>query len=384
MLTENICDLCESNNNNLIYNPIGTRRGLKVFICEDCGLVQSFPKIDHVAERNVMASSAADWGNIRYGKQFRTKHDLDLLLKYINISELKNCLDVGSNRGHFINNLFELNNSLVIWGVEPDEPIFNFSLNRNKRFNMINDRIENIKLPPNYFELVYLSHTLEHLKSPRLSLKQINECLKQDGILYVEVPNIDFIDSVDVVEEWFIDKHLYHFSVNPLIHLITCAGFEIVYCSDKSDKLNISIVAKKTKKNMNQDLNSDFSRNKQLIFRYENKIKLNREKLTELGSYLNNLGEEKKLVIWGAGRIFDTIVKIGGLDTNKVFGLIDKHLSDFVSSTNGLKIYKPKDFKKLNPDVVFICSREYFIEIKNEIVKIDNNVNIFGYSQNFQ
>ena len=384
MLIENICDLCGSNNNNLIYKPIGTKRGLQVFICEDCGLVQSFPKIDHVVERNVMASSAADWGNIRYGKQFRTKHDLDLLCKYISISELKNCLDVGSNRGHFIKSLFKLNNSIELWGVEPDKTICDINLISNNRLNLINDRLENVKLPPDYFELVYLSHTLEHLKSPRLSLKQINESLKHNGLLYIEVPNIDFINSADVIEEWFIDKHLYHFSIDTLIQLITCAGFEIVYCSDNLDTSNISIIAKKSKNNRTQNRKSDFISSKQLILSYENTIKSNREKLTELGAYLNNLGVKKKLVIWGAGRIFDTIVKIGGLDPNNVFGLIDKYLADYINNTNGLKIYKPKDFLKLNPDVVFICSREYFNEIKNEIVEISNKVNVLGYSETFQ
>ena len=56
-----------------------------------------------------------------------------------------------------------------------------------------------------------MSHTLEHLKSPNEIFFKIKSTLKSDGILYIEVPNIEFLKQSDIVEEWFIDKHLYHF-----------------------------------------------------------------------------------------------------------------------------------------------------------------------------
>ena len=88
-------------------------------------------------------------------------------------------------------------------------------------------------------------------------------------------------------------------------------------------------------------------------------------------------------MIWGAGRIFDNIVKIGGLDTSKVYGLIDKYLPEFISETNGLTIHKPIDLSALNPDFIFICSREYYSEIKKEILKVNKKVKLIGFSQKF-
>ena len=44
-------DFCDSTELRKLYTtPLGTRRGLEVFICEKCDLVQSFPKIDHVED----------------------------------------------------------------------------------------------------------------------------------------------------------------------------------------------------------------------------------------------------------------------------------------------------------------------------------------------
>ncbi len=38
--------------------------------------------------------------------------------------------------------------------------------------------------------------------------------LKHGGLLVLDAPNIALIGGDDILEEWFIDKHLYHFSRN--------------------------------------------------------------------------------------------------------------------------------------------------------------------------
>ena len=45
--------------------------------------------------------------------------------------------------------------------------------------------------------------------------------------------------SDDIVEEWFIDKHLYHFSARTLTRMIEAAGFTIVEHPDPKDRSNL-------------------------------------------------------------------------------------------------------------------------------------------------
>ena len=52
--------------------------------------------------------------------------------------------------------------------------------------------------------------------------------LKQGGLLVLDAPNIALIGGDDILEEWFIDKHLYHFSKRTLARMIEAAGFTIV------------------------------------------------------------------------------------------------------------------------------------------------------------
>ncbi len=75
------CDFCRRDNLTAVYKPDGTTRGLTVYLCHHCGLVQSAPRIARTAQRHDAAvSGGADWGNVRYGKGFRTQIALDAAL----------------------------------------------------------------------------------------------------------------------------------------------------------------------------------------------------------------------------------------------------------------------------------------------------------------
>ena len=83
------CDSCNSNL-EFIYTPIKSIRGLKVYSCMNCNLMQSLPRIDHYSrDRKRRASSEADWGNIRYGKIFRTDFAIRKIKSIQNLIKLK-------------------------------------------------------------------------------------------------------------------------------------------------------------------------------------------------------------------------------------------------------------------------------------------------------
>ena len=68
-----LCELCRHDTLEPVYEPEGSTRGLKVHLCGHCGLVQSMPRIDRARARASRGFRGADWGNVRYGKGFRTK-----------------------------------------------------------------------------------------------------------------------------------------------------------------------------------------------------------------------------------------------------------------------------------------------------------------------
>ena len=63
----------------------------------------------------------------------------------------------------------------------------------------------------------------------------------------IDAPNIALIGGDDIVEEWFIDKHLYHFSHVTLARMIEAAGFDHHRRSPiPDDAINLLYVARKT------------------------------------------------------------------------------------------------------------------------------------------
>ena len=260
------CDFCAERNLELTYKVPTTRRDLSIYVCKNCGLVQSFPKTDHIKTSNISISGDADWGNIRYGKAFVSKKAINKLLDTINLEKIHYCLDVGSNRGSFVIGLRDIFPDIEFTAIEPDEKIIDDYSNISK-ISVINDRFENVALEKNFFDLVYCSHTLEHLKSSKESLKKIFDVMKFDGILYLEVPNLNAICNSDMIEEWFIDKHLYHFSSALLEKYLLLENFEIIY-KDFSDDFNLIIIAKKSKSNnskFNLENFSEYEKNFKLI-----------------------------------------------------------------------------------------------------------------------
>src|SRR5580698_3613465 len=101
-MSSTACDQCGHATLDFAYEPESSGRGLKVYLCRHCGLVQSAPRIARTATRHSAAvSGGADWGNVRYGKGFRTGQALDALARHADFSAPLALLDVGSNRGSF-------------------------------------------------------------------------------------------------------------------------------------------------------------------------------------------------------------------------------------------------------------------------------------------
>ena len=83
--------------------------------------------------------------------------------------------------------------------------------------------------PPKSFDLVLMSHSLEHLPSPADALRRVHSLLKDDGLLVVSVPNVNSLEYKLFGRWWFqLDppRHFYHFDKRSLSGLFTQTGFQ--------------------------------------------------------------------------------------------------------------------------------------------------------------
>ena len=83
------------------------------------------------------------------------------------------------------------------------------------------------------FDVVLLSHSLEHLYDPLSTLLEVRRILDDDGVVVVTVPNAGSMEARLFGRWWFpweLPRHLYHFEKATLAQLLRQAGFCVQSC----------------------------------------------------------------------------------------------------------------------------------------------------------
>jgi hypothetical protein len=79
------------------------------------------------------------------------------------------------------------------------------------------------------FDLIILSHVLEHLLDVSLPIRHLRSLLASNGLLYVEVPDASrYVDNPAVPFYYFDCEHINHFSKETLDTLATLHGFKVI------------------------------------------------------------------------------------------------------------------------------------------------------------
>lgn len=360
------CDFCK---NKIFpnYEPIGTKRGARVAICTVCGLLQTKLLADkYISQPPGSMSCDADRSSFRYTKTLVAKK-YSKYLKNSNLNKSKEILDIGSNRGAFINFLTEnFHNKFKVTAIEPHEESSRSYANLDF-IDLRVKRIENTGLENNKFDFVYCVHTLEHVTSAKKTIEKIYKCMKPLAHFFLTVPKFELYN--DVVEELFIDPHTFHFTKQTLTNYININGFKIIETGEDSDDEIIFLLQKPKSRDGNfiiseNKINSTYQNE---IKNYSNLLKSNREKIKLIAKKISSMAKDKKVIIWGAGRIFDSIINIGKLRPNKNILVIDKFLSLYMDKISGFNIYEPNKIEYRDNGVeIFILSRAFAKEIKEE------------------
>lgn len=139
-------------------------------------------------------------------------------------------LDIGCSNGIFL----DLYKNSETWGVEPSE---NYKVAALKMHKILNTTFEKANLPQNYFDLIIMNHTLEHVKDADLVLAKIYRLLNKGGILFIDVPNAGGIGSKLLGDKWpykLPEEHTYQFTKVSLSNLVTNTGFSVIHWESRS------------------------------------------------------------------------------------------------------------------------------------------------------
>lgn len=102
-----------------------------------------------------------------------------------------------------------------------------------KKFGLevYNDDIFNLEFPESSFDIITLSHVIEHVTDPVSVLKRLGEWLKPDGLMFIATPDVCSIGQRLFGARWqyyLPDEHLYLFNEESMKRAVSAAGLEVI------------------------------------------------------------------------------------------------------------------------------------------------------------
>ena len=199
----------------------------KSFICFNCGAVSEFKfqgkettysdgaYRDKKSEDEKVLSPIDFWSAVSFK---RWKHIWSILNESTPIFSQQNIkmLDYGGYNGFLP---YALNQKHSISSFVADLDIKGLKMAEFLGSKIID--LSKTKINENNFDLITVVHVLEHLDTPKLQLEELKNSLSEEGVIYVEVPNLYGFPLSD-------EAHKIAFTLYSLAKLFKDSGLEVI------------------------------------------------------------------------------------------------------------------------------------------------------------
>lgn len=139
-----------------------------------------------------------------------------------------NYLDFGCGGGAHLKKLKKEHPAWHFYGLDNND--FACEQTKQKGFEVFCGDIAEIELPENFFDVVNMSHALEHLNDPKRALLKVNGILKKGGKVIIALPNFDSLAAKLFKKYWQAleaPRHLFFFTPRTAALLLKQAGLAV-------------------------------------------------------------------------------------------------------------------------------------------------------------
>lgn len=177
------CELCGHTDFTVIFD-----REFRVLVCQDCGLVflENAPR-----DYRKYYSDEYDYGLGADGRFVDNERDNESVFRWV-LRHLPQTtgltlLEIGCSAGFLLKRFKDC--GIDVFGIEPNKRAVEFA----RRVNGIPEieccMLEDAEAAARLYDVILLIQTLEHFADPLNCLRKVRGLLKEDGFLFIEVPN---------------------------------------------------------------------------------------------------------------------------------------------------------------------------------------------------
>ncbi len=217
------CNLCGDSDVSVLATHSRSGGLLRTVICKQCGLVWSDP-FPHDPRHYYEDDYRVEYKNtytpkpkhiLRAGTVALARHNK---IKHL-LAGRQTILDVGTGGGEFAYLLKSLGHDLH--GIEPNKGYAEYSV-AEYGLNLQIGFIQDAQFDNDSFDIITIWHVLEHTEDPHFVLSKLRSLLKPQGVLVVEVPNLEAICQAP--KSTFHEAHLFNFNLETLRKMGEKAG----------------------------------------------------------------------------------------------------------------------------------------------------------------
>jgi len=224
------CDICGSDKSRLLYR----KHKFAYVKCSVCGLVYIRSRItqtdfkeeaEHLARTRQLTEAKIKSDYSDFIQEIIYRPRLDLMEEY---RENGMVLDIGCGNGAFMYSAVTRGWRAI--GVELIESSALYA-RENRGLDVRAGTILDIKFADEYFDVITMWETLEHLSAPSNYLREVNRILRMNGAVLISTPNVNSLTRFLIHNRWEVfspDKHLYLFSDKTITTLFEKTGFKII------------------------------------------------------------------------------------------------------------------------------------------------------------
>jgi SAM-dependent methyltransferase len=355
-----LCPLCGGSCRQPIYRYTTTFAGEQaIYAClRDTMVYASNDAAADYRDRSQYARLGATGSGV--GGDHARLHSTAQIIESLNIPKQASILDIGAAQGGLLDCLRELGYTNIA-GI--DQSILCVEAIRKRGHTAYSEGDIFGK-----FDLVILSHVLEHVDDVRGLLATVLNHLAPTGGLYIEVPDVE---SYGAAGDPFLDfnsEHVNHFSRYTLELALSQSGLAVTRPPWQATARKVLLA-----NGHSYGVLWALAARPEAIQHTMGFVTFSEAKMASLNSHLvRKLANEREVILWGAGEFLAHILQLPVFGTLAIAQVVDSYVEDRLA--NGLLVMKPSEIFSDCPIVISALVAAPAIKKQIEAMGLTNRI----------